>query len=178
MKAALFTAIAVSLVGNAAFAQERQSVKAVTETAGVSSLVTYQTALARADTAVAKSLLNERLLKGEVGEAIRDQTVGRYNHRSGQWLNVSPRLGPQGLDHVSVQLNESGKPHRLMVDETKFGSSKLLTTKSGDIQMGKTWVSDRLSGLANASIQFVRKATYQPQRSPTCFPPKELFKSR
>ena len=111
-------------------------------------MATYQTALARADVAVAKSLLNERLLKGEVGEAIRDHTVGRYRHRSGQWLNVSPRLGPQGLDHVSVQLNESGRPHRLMVDETKFGSSRLSTTKSGNIQMGGKYISERLSGLA------------------------------
>jgi hypothetical protein len=118
------------------------------ETVAVGGAVAYHTALARADVAIAKSLLNERLLKGDVGETIRDQTVGRYLHRSGQWLNVSPRLGPQGLDHVSVQLDESGKPHRLMVDETKFGSSRLLTTKSGDIQMGDRYVSERLSGLA------------------------------
>jgi len=128
--------------------QEQHSVKAGIETAGVAGLTVYQTALARPDLAVAKSLINERLLKGEIGEAIRDQTVGRYLHQSGQWVNVSPRLGPQGLDHVSVQLDESGKPRRLMVDETKFGSSKLGVTRSGNIQMGEKWIGERLNGLA------------------------------
>jgi hypothetical protein len=148
MKAIGSFTLVVSLVVQVALSQDRQSIKPITENVGVGSVVAYQTALARADLAVAKSLLNERLLKGEVGEAIRDQTVGRFLHRSGQWLNVSPRLGPQGLDHVSVQLNENGKPYRLMVDETKFGSGRLLTTKLGDIQMGGKYVSQRLSGLA------------------------------
>ena len=126
MKAASLVFCLASFLGRVAFGQELHQVKSAAETVAVSSVVAYQTALARADVAVAKSLLNESLLKGEVGEAIRDQTVGRYLHRSGQWLNVSPRLGPQGLDHVSVQLNESGKPRRLIVDETKFGSTKQL----------------------------------------------------
>ena len=148
MKTICVVICATSLFGHAVFGQDHQPVKTGVEAAGVGSLVAYQTALARPDLAVAKSLINERLLKGEVGEAIRDQTVGRYLHRSGQWINVSPRLGPQGLDHVSVQLDESGKPRRLMVDETKFGSSKLGVTKSGDIQMGEKWIGDRLNGLA------------------------------
>ena len=139
--------VAVCFVRNVS-GHEQHSVKAGIETAGVASLTVYQTALARPDLAIAKSLINERMLKGEIGEAIRDQTVGRYLHRSGQWINVSPRLGPQGLDHVSVQLDESGKPRRLMVDETKFGSSKLGVTKSGDVQMGEKWIGDRLNGLA------------------------------
>jgi hypothetical protein len=137
-----------SLFGQAVFGQEQQPFKTGVETAGVGSLTAYQTALGRADLAVAKSLINERLLKGEIGEAIHDQIVSRYPHRSGQWLNVSPRLGRQGLDHVLVQLDENGTPRRLMVDETKFGSSKLLTTVSGNIQMGDKYISDRLSGLA------------------------------
>jgi hypothetical protein len=139
---------ATTFFGCDVFGQDQQPVKTAVETAGVGSVVAYQTAMAQADVAVAKSLINERLLKGEIGEAIRDQTVGRYLHRSGQWINVSPRLGPQGLDHVSVQLDESGKPRRLMVDETKFGSSRLGVTKSGDVQMGEKWIGDRLNGLA------------------------------
>lgn len=145
----LCVAICVAVcVGRNVSGQEQQTVKVGIETAGVAGLTVYQTALARPDLAVAKSLINERLLKGEIGEAIRDQTVGRYLHRSGQWINVSPRLGPQGLDHVSVQLDENGVPRRLMVDETKFGSSKLGVTKSGDVQMGEKWIGDRLNRLA------------------------------
>lgn len=135
-------------VTNAALGDARQQAALTTEAAVIGGSVAVQTALARADVAIAKSVLNDRLLKGELGEAIRDQTVGRYLHRSGKWLNVSPRLGPQGLDHISVQLDESGHPRRLMVDETKFGTSKLLTTKSGRVQMSREYVAERLTGLA------------------------------
>ncbi len=149
MKTICVAVCTASLFGHTVFGQDKRSVKAGIETAGVAGLTVYQTALARPDLAVAKSLINERLLKGEIGEAIRDQTVGRYLHQSGQWINVSPRLGPQGLDHVSIQLDENGTPRRLMVDETKFGSSKLGVTKSGDVQMGEKWIGDRLNGLAS-----------------------------
>jgi hypothetical protein len=165
-----------SLAAQAAFGQEGQPERTVVETVGVGSMVAYQTALARADVAVAKSLLNERVLKGEVGEAIRDQTVGRYLHRSGQWLNVSPRLGPQGLDHVSVQLNESDRPHRLMVDETKFGSSKLLTTTSGDIQMGDKYISQRLSGLAKRFDTIRAQADMPSARAPSRLPSNRVVR--
>jgi hypothetical protein len=128
--------------------REEQEAAPLTTSLGLGGAVAYQTAAGQADLATAKSLLNSSILKGEVGESIRDQTVGRYLHRSGQWLNASPRIGRQGLDHVSVQLDENGTPRRLMVDETKYGSSTLLTTKSGDIQMGKKWIADRLHGMA------------------------------
>ena len=150
MKTFAFLTLMTTHLGHAVFGQEFQQARPVVQTAGVGSAVAYQTGLARANVALAKSLLNENILKGAVGEAIRDQTVGRYLHSSGQWLNVSPRLGPQGLDHVSVQLNESGKPHRLMVDETKFGSSGLSRTVSGDLQMGDKYISKRLLGLSKA----------------------------
>ncbi len=81
-------------VTNAALGDARQQAALTTEAAVIGGSVAVQTALARADVAIAKSVLNGRLLKGELGEAIRDQTVGRYLHRSGKWLNVSPRLGP------------------------------------------------------------------------------------
>ena len=162
---ALYAAVwAISLVSHAAFAQERPANQAAIVAAAVSSAVTYQAALARADVAIAKSALNDRLLKGEVGEAVSDQTVGRYRHRGGQWLNVSPRLGPQGLDHVRVRLNEAGKPYRLMVDETKFGSSGLSTTTSGDLQMGEKYISGRLLGMSKAYDKVVIQAKSGIQR--------------
>jgi hypothetical protein len=110
---------------------------------------TYEAALERADLAVAKSLVNPNILKGEFGESIRDQTVGRYLHKSGKWHNISPRMGRQGLDHVSLQLNEDGLPTRIMVDETKFGAGGLGQTANGNIQLGEKWTSDRLAGLAD-----------------------------
>lgn len=103
---------------------------------------------ADADVAVAKSVIDPGVLRGEVGEAVRNRLVATYPHRSGAWLDISPRLGRQGLDHVSIQLDSNGSPRRIMVDETKFGSAQLGRTAGGDIQMGERWTSKRLQGLA------------------------------
>jgi len=139
--------VLLSLSAHMASAEEPLSIEI---TSGVLAIgtTTYQSALARADVALAKSIITPSVLRGEVGEAIRDQRVMHYSHRSGKWLDVSPRLGPQGLDHVSVQLDQNSSPYRLMVDETKFGSAQLLRTVRGDIQMGDRYVSERLEGLA------------------------------
>jgi hypothetical protein len=137
-----------SIFGHAVFGQDHQSVKAGIETAGVAGLTVYQTALARPDLAVAKSLINERLLKGEIGEAISDQTIGRYYYRSSQMRNVSPRLGRQGIDHILMSFDENGVPDSLSVVETKFGSSQLGTTGDG-IQLGERWTNKHLQALAN-----------------------------
>jgi hypothetical protein len=106
---------------------------------------TYQAALARADIAVAKSVLGSTRFKGEIGETVSERLL----ERTGQWIAMTPRLGAQGLDHIFVQLDENGLPHRLMVAETKFGASDLSVTKAGDIQMGSKWIGARLSALAS-----------------------------
>lgn len=156
MKAVAIFLSVVNLVAHTVLGEERQPVATTAETVAVSSAVTYQTALARADVAIAKSLLNERLLKGEVGETIRDQTVGRYLHRSGQWLNVSPRLGRQGIDHISMQFDNDGNVSGLLVEETKFGSSQLGVTKDG-IQFGSRWTNKRLEAIGSRYAEVARQ---------------------
>lgn len=156
----------LSLLGSiaqAAYGQNRQFAAAV-EALAVGGSTAYQAALARPDAAIAKSLINEKLLKGEVGEALRDQTVGRYRHASGKWHNVMPRSGPQGLDHVSVQLDEHGNPRNLMVDETKWGSSRLAMTEDGR-QMSKPYVSKRLRGLAQAYGKIQTQFQIEPMKA-------------
>lgn len=152
MKTICFLVCVASLLGHVVLGQEQQLVKAGIETAGVAGLTVYQTALARPDLAVAKSLINERLLKGEVGEAIRDQTIGRYLHQNGQWQNVSPRLGRQGIDHISMRFDENGDPNGLLVEETKYGSSKLGETDDG-IQLGIRWTNKRLQAIGNRYVE-------------------------
>ncbi len=149
MKFHLLLTSALYVFSLTAIGQTSQELAPQLEAAGIGAAMAYQAALARADVAVAKSMLNENFLKGDVGEQVRDLIVDRYHHHSGRWINISPRLGPQGLDGVSVQLDSNGRVRKLMVDEAKFGSSKLSRTKSGDIQMGDKWCSDRLRGLAN-----------------------------
>lgn len=176
MKRALFFSCCVLLSAKSVFAAEEAPSLRYAETAGISSAAVFQTALAQADVAIAKSVINDRLLKGEIGEAIRDQTVGRYIHRSGKWLDVSPRLGPQGLDHISVQLDENGVPRRLLIDETKFGSSRLLITKSNKIQMGQEYVSDRLSGLAKRYNAVLSQTEIPSAKVPTGLSPRRIIR--
>lgn len=173
-KILLNISIAALLLAQAAIAQDSSSAPATTAALSFGSSI-YSSALARADVAVAKSVVTPSLLRGETGEAIRNQRVTGYMHRSGRWLDISPRLGPQGLDHVSVQLDENNVPARLMVDETKFGSARLLRTVRGDIQMGDRYLSDRLSGLAK---RYRDIATQMRASMPTAKMPLDLSSRR
>ena len=59
---------AATLFGFEVFGQDQKPVKTAFETAGVGSAVAYQTALARADVAVAKSLVNDNVLGGSFNQ--------------------------------------------------------------------------------------------------------------
>ncbi len=88
------------------------------------------------------SILTPRL-HGNVGEAF----VNSRLHATGGWKPISPRNGPQGIDHVWMKFDRVGRPVGLIVGETKFGTSRLGTTKSGR-QMSASWISKRLAKLA------------------------------
>lgn len=46
-------------------------------------------------------------------------------------ITVTARLGRQGIDGLYVKYNENGQPQKLMVAESKYGSSSLGLTKDG-----------------------------------------------
>lgn len=131
-----------------AHSQVNSSDNAIVASALASSSALHQV-LSNADVALTKSVINASLLRGEVGEVIHDRTVGSFLKETGTWEQVSPRLGSQGLDHISVKLDESGLPRGLMVDETKFGNSRPSKTVGGHLQIGQKWTDDRLRGLAS-----------------------------
>lgn len=100
-----------------------------------------------ADMAWHASKVNFPLLKGEIGEAVVSWYLGGAGYgKAGKWCSLTPRLGRQGLDHLSVELNRNGIPKSLMVGETKYGTSKLGLTQDGR-QMGELWTRNRLSKL-------------------------------
>jgi len=136
--------------------------------------VSYQTALARADVAVAKSVLGSTQFKGEIGESISERLL----NRTGQWISMTPRLGPQGIDHISVQLDENGVPSQLRLDETKFGAGDLSVTEAGDIQMGSKWMAVRLNALANRYRQIAASAKngISMAKMPTGLPDKQVIR--
>lgn len=107
---------------------------------------TAATSLSHADLAYLKKHVssNSRGIKGAFGESIAQKAyLKNYLEKNGNWKNLTPRLGSQGLDHVFVKYDKYGHPKQLMVAESKYGSSKLGFTKDG-IQMGREWTSKRL----------------------------------
>lgn len=131
-----------------AHSQSRSNDKAAVN-AGLASASGLDQILSTADVALTKSVITASVLRGEVGELIHDRTIGHFLKETGRWEQVSPRLGSQGLDHISVKLDGSGVPRGLMVDETKYGYSRPSKTVNGHLQIGQKWTDDRLRGLAS-----------------------------
>ena len=96
-----------------------------------------EAALARA------SILTPRL-HGNVGEAL----VSSQLHATGGWTPIRPRNAPQGIDHVWITYDKTGRPVDMIVGETKYGTSRLGMTKFGR-QMSTPWKSNHLADLAD-----------------------------
>ena len=112
-----------------------------------------------AEVTVALKKMNDPRMRGILGESVAERAAMKYLNRGGSsaWHNITPRVGPQGLDHVFFRLNQNGEPKALMVGETKFGSSRLGETKDGR-QMGTKWTNKRLRGLGSRYISAGREA--------------------
>src|SRR4051812_26104571 len=80
-------------------------------------------ALERADVAVARSVITPNVIKGEFAEGLTHHYILSNLGGIGKWHAISPRFGPQGLDHVAVRMNLQGNPVGLMVGETKYDTS-------------------------------------------------------
>ena len=108
--------------------------------AAILSLAEPEAALARA------SILTPRL-HGNVGEAL----VSSQLYATGGWTPIRPRNGPQGIDHVWIKYDKTGRPVDMIVGETKYGTSRLGMTKFGR-QMNTPWKSNHLSDLAAKDV--------------------------
>lgn len=105
------------------------------------------TVLARADVALARSIISPTAYRGSLGEAVAGTSFLKDSlRRTGNWQSISPRSGPQGFDHVFIKTTANGIPVDLLVGESKFNSSRLGMTKDG-IQMGVRWTGRRLAAL-------------------------------
>ena len=100
---------------------------------------------------ILQAMTSDRLLRhtrGIVGEASTENALAHYLNRNGRvaWRAMTPRTGPQGIDHLFVKYNESGIPVDLYVGESKWGASQLGNTKDGP-QMRSLWTKNRLAGI-------------------------------
>ncbi|MDD5261288.1 MAG: hypothetical protein PHD76_05500 [Methylacidiphilales bacterium] len=100
-----------------------------------------------AELAVAKSIVRPTLLKGTLGETVAQGVVGKILLTQGKWQSLTPRLAPQGIDHLFVKFDSNMQPRSLLIGETKYGTSKLGITLTGQ-QMSRPWCASRLRTLA------------------------------
>lgn len=106
------------------------------------------TALSKADVALARSFVVRNAFKGSFGESIAEKSyVDTYLSKSGHWHSITPRSGPQGLDHLFIK-TRNGVIKDVMVGESKFNTSALNKHTKDGIQMGEEWVGKRLRRLA------------------------------
>ena len=137
--------LAVSFVAYGETPQE-QSRKA--EIAASSFAAASATALAKADVALARSFVVRNGFKGSFGESIVEKSyIDTYLSKEGHWMSITPRSGPQGLDHLFIK-TKNGVVTDVMVGESKFNMSALNKNTKDGIQMGEEWIGKRLKRLA------------------------------
>ena len=106
------------------------------------------TALARADVALARSYVVKNGFKGSYGESLAEKSyIDAYLTKGGHWQSITPRSGPQGLDHLFVK-TRNGVISDIMVGESKYNTSALNKSTRDGVQMGEAWIGKRLRQLA------------------------------
>lgn len=118
------------------------------EVAASSFVSASATALSKADIALARSFVVRNGFKGSFGESIAEKSyIDTYLSKEGHWQSITPRSGPQGLDHLFIK-TKNGVIKDVMVGESKFNTSALNKNTKDGIQMGEEWVGKRLKRLA------------------------------
>jgi hypothetical protein len=112
--------------------------------AGVGMTAAAAAPLGQPNVLVAHSALDWNQIRGEFGEAIVGRLPPRWLLETGQWRPITPRLGPQGIDHLFVKLDAAGLPRSLMIVEAKYGKARLAWTRDG-LQLGRSWCAARLA---------------------------------
>lgn len=120
-----------------------------------------------ADEALRRSYIRPNAIKGAVGESIAERAYLDKVLSSGkrEWFGVTPRSGPQGIDHVLISTDSKGIPRKLLLAESKYGSSRLGKTRDG-IQMGSRWKAARLEALGNKYASFAQAETLEKGEAP------------
>ena len=87
---------------------KEQSQKA--EVAASSFVAASASALSKADIALARSFVVRNGFKGSFGESIAEKSyIDTYLSKDGHWQSITPRSGPQGLDHLFIKTKNGVK---------------------------------------------------------------------
>ena len=97
-------------------------------------------------------------IKGYFTESLMETFVTKgFLHETGKWVSGTPaRIGNKGIDGLFFHTDRSGNIRDLLVEEAKYGSSKLGMTASGR-QMSESWINPRLNQIKNIYAKLAKE---------------------
>ena len=140
--------LTIFIVGFDSYSETPQGQSRKAEVASSSFVAASATALSKADISLARSFVVRNAFKGSFGESIAEKSyIDTYLTKEGHWQSITPRTGPQGLDHLFIKTRK-GVIKDVMVGESKFNKAYLNKHTKDGIQMGRDWIGGRLRRLA------------------------------
>ena len=118
--------------------QEKAAERGVSSSLGIG----VGSGLVKADQALMRSIVRTNQMKGVLTESIAEPFYLK-NLLDEQWMSITPRNTPQGLDHIFIKTNAQGLPKSIIVGESKYNTSILGETLDGK-QMSDSWIRPRL----------------------------------
>lgn len=158
-------AISAFLLFSSAQAQERNGTASVISAGAAGGIVSYTSTLSKASSVLARSsIAGATGVKGTIGESVASKVfLNNMLRESGNWQAISPRVGPQGIDHILLKIDsKTGLPKGLIVGESKYNTSRLGMTKDG-LQMSSKWTNRRLEALGNRYTRMATVSKVQPK---------------
>lgn len=131
--------------------------------AGASGITAYSSMLSRAPAALARTyVMGSTNAKGIVGESIAAKSFLQTTlQKTGNWYSISPRIGPNGIDHIFLKIDpETALPRGIIVGESKYNTSQLGRTADG-LQLTSHWTNPRLRAMGNRYYQLSNVTTVQ-----------------
>ena len=162
-KTPFLLAVSAFLLFASAQAQERSSTASVISAGAAGGIVSYTSTLSKASSVLARSsIAGTTGVKGTIGEGVASKVfLNNMLRESGNWQAISPRVGPQGIDHILLKIDsKTGMPKGLIVGESKYNTSRLGMTKDG-LQMSSKWINRRLEALGNRYTRMATVSTIQ-----------------
>lgn len=131
--------------------------------ASASGITAYSSVLSNAPAALARTyVMGSTNAKGVVGESIAAKSFLQTSlQKSGNWYSISPRIGPNGIDHIFLKIDpNTALPRDIIIGESKYNTSQLGRTADG-LQLTSRWTNPRLRAMGNRYYQLSTVTTLQ-----------------
>lgn len=132
--------------------------------ASASGITVYSSTLSNAPAALARTYITGGTqAKGIIGESIASKNFLQTSlEKTGNWHSISPRIGPQGIDHIFLKIDpETALPKGMIVGESKYNTSRLGKTANDGLQLSSRWTNRRLHAMGTRYYQISNVTTIQ-----------------